>query len=390
MANLNNISLIKHNGSEIILAKLNGAIVYEKDKNQYYIEYTVDNTSTSSLDSYISPDNFGLPRIYSDESIYSFKYDKVEITLLDGTITDDVTTTCDQISKVKLWYPENTIAVKFCFEFLDYNTPLVKQINYINTNNITNMIDMFLCNTSITSINTSNWDTSKITNMRRMFGTCYSLTTLDLSGFDTSNVTDMNYMFADCESLTTVGNVSNWNTSKVTDMSYMFANCKSLTDLNVSNWNTNNVTSMAYMFQNCSSLANLDVSNWDTSSIANTSQMFRGCSNLTELDLSSWNTSNVTSMTSMFSDCTSLTSLNLSNFDLAKTSVTGRMNIFRDCTSLHTLRLDNCSNTTINRIIASSNFPKGEIANTQRVIYCKEANAADLTAPDGWRFEYID
>ena len=388
--NLNNVNLIKHNGSEIALIKLNGSILYKKDKdtNQYYIEYTVDNTITSSLSLYESPNNYGLPRIYSDEYIYSFQYDKVEITLLDGTITDDVTTTCDHISKVKLWYPENTMAVKFCFESIDETNPFVKQINYINTDNLTDMVDMFVLNNSVTSINASNWDTRKITDMSRMFGGCESLMSVDVSNFDTSNVTTIEYMFSGCKLLEAL-DVSKWNTGKVTIMNNLFQGCSSLTSLDLSNWNTNNVTIMGYMFRDCNSLIDLDVSKWNTDKVTNMVYLFNGCSSLTELDLSNWNTSNVTSMTTMFGGCSSLTSLNLSNFDLVNTSVTGRINIFNNCTSLHTLRLDNCSNDTINKLLKSK-FPTGTIEGITRRIYCKEANTDGLTAPDGWVFEYID
>ena len=389
--NLNNVNLIKlGNDSEIALIKLNGSILYKKDKdtNQYYIEYTVDNTITSSLSLYESPDNYGLPRIYSDEYIYSFQYDKVEITLLDGTITDDVTTTCDHISKVKLWYPENTMAVKFCLESLDETNPFVKQINYINTNNLTDMAGMFMLNNSVISINASNWDTSKITDMSRMFGGCWSLTSVDVSNFDTSNVTIMEYMFAECELLETL-DVSKWNIGKVTIMNNLFQGCSSLTSLDLSNWNTSNVTIMGNMFRDCNSLIDLDVSKWNTDKVTNISAMFSGCNSLTELDLSSWNTSNVTSMSSMFSGCSSLTSLNLSNFDLVNTSVTGRMNIFNGCNNLQDLYLNNCSNDTINKLLKSK-FPTGTIEGITRRIYCKEANTDGLTAPDGWVFEYID
>jgi hypothetical protein len=64
--------------------------------------------------------------------------------------------------------------------------------------------------------------------------------------------------------------------------------------------------------------------------------------------------------------------------------------MFSGCSKLHTLRLDNCSNDTINKIITSSGFPIKTIEGVTRKIYCKEENAAGLTAPTNWIFEYID
>jgi hypothetical protein len=60
------------------------------------------------------------------------------------------------------------------------------------------------------------------------------------------------------------------------------------------------------------------------------------------------------------------------------------------CSKLHTLRLDNCNNDTINKIITSSGLSTGTIKGVTRKIYCKEENAAGLTAPTNWIFEYID
>ena len=52
-------------------------------------------------------------------------------------------------------------------------------------------------------------NTENVTNMGCMFDDCRYLTTLDVSNFDTKNVTNMGYMFAGCTSLTTL-DVSNF------------------------------------------------------------------------------------------------------------------------------------------------------------------------------------
>ena len=184
-----------------------------------------------------------------------------------------------------------------------------------------------------------------------------------------------------------IPDLSTWDTSKVIDMSYMFYNCKAIT-LDLNNWNTSNVTNMNGIFDLCTNLTSLGLSNWDVSNVTNMVSMFQHCRNLTSLDLSNFNTSNVTDMSSMFYSCSKLTSLDLSNFDMSNVTSTDWM--FYSCSSLHTLRLDNCNNDTINKIITSSSFSTGTIEGVTRKIYCKEANAAGLTAPTNWVFEYID
>ena len=156
--------------------------------------------------------------------------------------------------------------------------------------------------------------TENVTNMSEMFSNCWALTTLDLSNFDTKNVTDMSYMFSNCFALTTL-NVSNFDTQNVTDMSNMFGSCYELTTLDVSNFDTQNVTNMGGMFRGCGALKTLDVSHFDTQNVTNMSEMFMGCSALTTLDISSFDTKNVTDMSNMFWGCAALTTLDVSNFD---------------------------------------------------------------------------
>ena len=60
-----------------------------------------------------------------------------------------------------------------------------------------------------------------------MFSGCWSLTNINLSNFNTNNVTNMSDMFRECSSLTNI-NLSNFNTNNVTNMWGMFYECKKL------------------------------------------------------------------------------------------------------------------------------------------------------------------
>ena len=212
------------------------------------------------------------------------------------------------------------------------------------------------------SLDLSTLDTSKATNMSNMFNYCRKLTSLDLSSFDTNNVTDMSYMFRDSNVLSTI-NLSSFNTSNVTNMLGMFSYCSELTEVDVSGFDTSNVTEMRNMFNNCQKLGSLDLSNFDTSK--------------------------VTSIGTMFYLCYELQSVDLSNFNLENLKYSAEY-MFNGCNKLHTIRLDNCSNDTINRIITSYGFPTNAIEGVTRKIYCKEENAAGLTPPTNWVFEFVD
>ena len=102
------------------------------------------------------------------------------------------------------------------------NLTTIEGIEYLNTENVTNMGWMFSNCEALTILDVSNFDTKNVTNMRCMFSICFALTTLDVSNFDTQNVTNMSNMFSDCSALTTL-DLSNFDTKNVTNMSWMFS-----------------------------------------------------------------------------------------------------------------------------------------------------------------------
>ena len=255
-----------------------------------------------------------------------------------------------------------------CREWFNGCTDLttIEGIEYLNTENVTDMSGMFWGCAALTTLDVSHFDTQNVTNMYYMFSDCSALTTLDVSNFNTQNVTYMSGMFSDCRALTTL-NVSNFNTQNVTDMSGMFYDCRALTTLDVSNFNTQNVTNMYYMFFNCSAITTLDIANFDTKNVTDMSYMFNNCSALKTLDVSNFDTKNVTDMNYMFSGCKALTTLDVSNFDTQ--NVTSMSNMFNNCSALTTLDVSNfdtknvtnmgwmfCNNYALTTIYASDKF----------------------------------
>ena len=223
-----------------------------------------------------------------------------------------------------------------CYRWFDGCDELttIEGIEYLNTENVTNMSEMFYNCSALTTLDVSNFDTKNVTNMSSMFYDCSALTTLDVSNFDTQNVTDMSYMFAVCEAFTTL-DLSNFDTKNVTDMSCMFYDCSALTTLDIANFDTKNVTNMKGMFTNCSALTTLDLSSFDTQNVTDMNSMFWRCSALTTLDVSNFDTQNVTNMSGMFAVCEALTTLDLSNFDTQ--NVKDMSGMFYGCKALTTI-----------------------------------------------------
>ena len=214
------------------------------------------------------------------------------------------------------------------------NLTEIKGIEYLNTENVTNMGFMFNSCKVLTSLNLSNFNTEKVTDMQGMFGECSDLTSLNLSNFNTEKVTNMRQMFYNCSDLTSL-NLSNFNTEKVMYMSNMFYNCNKLTSLDLTSFNTAEVTKMDNMFKSCTDLTSLDLSNFNTAKVTDMNYMFYNCNALTSLDITSFNTAEVTDMSNMFRLCNKLTSLDLSNFNTAKVENMGWM--FKSCYALTSL-----------------------------------------------------
>ena len=165
----------------------------------------------------------------------------------------------------------------------------------------------FCAFTQLTTIKgIENLNTENVTNMRDMFNTCKGLENLDLSSFNTAKVEDMGYMFSGSYGLTSL-DLSSFNTAKVEDMSCMFSGCYGLASLDLSSFNTAEVTNMSAMFGNCSALTSLDVSSFNTVKVTNMSAMFSDCSSLNKIYVSDdFSTDKVSSSDGMFYGCTSL------------------------------------------------------------------------------------
>ena len=279
------------------------------------------------------------------------------------------------------------------------NLETITDLNYLNTEKVTNMYSMFYNCSKLTSLDVTKFNTANVTDMSYMFYNCSSLTSLDVTHFNTAKVTDMSYMFRGCSSLTSL-DVTHFNTANVTDMSNMFSSCSSLTSLDVTHFNTANVADMNGMFSSCSKLTSLDVTNFNTAKVTNMSYMFTNSVALTSLDVTNFNTANVTNMERMFLECSALLSLDVRNFNTA--NVTDMSYMFANCVALTSLYLTNFNTEKVTymdsmfsrckaltTIYASSKFVTTQVSNSSSMFYnCeklkgevvwKKYNATDKT-----------
>jgi surface protein len=326
------------------------------------------------------------------------------------------------------------------------NLSKINGIENLDTSKVTNMSQMFNYDAKLITLDLSNWNTSKVTNMGYMFNYCSNLEEVDLRNFNISNTTNVSGMFGGCYELRTLrlDNCNNATISKIVNsaalptmnlgdgtmrkiyckqenitgltapkswvfVDYMtgeeivpempeepdvslyvpgeFSNKSDITEVRTMVNDTH--TSLGSMFNSCINLASIiGIEDWDTSNVTDMSYMFNYCAKLITLDLSNFDTSKVTDMSFMFNSCTNLEEVDLRNFDM--TNTTNAKGMFSTCYELRTLRLDNCSNATINKIITSNYIQTGTVNGTTRKIYCKEANASGLTAPNGWEFIFVE
>ena len=232
-----------------------------------------------------------------------------------------------------------------CAWFQDFiKLKQIEGIENLNTENVTDMSDMFRFCSSLTSLDVTHFNTGNVTSMADMFSSCPRLAELDVTHFNTANVKDMSDMFASCSGLISL-DVTHFNTANVKDMSNMFYGCSGLISLDVTNFNTANVTSMRNMFASCSGLISLDVTHFNTANVKDMSNMFYGCSGLISLDVTNFNTANVTDMSNMFCGCSGLISLDVTNFNTA--NVTSMSGMFYGCSGLISLDVTNFNTANV-------------------------------------------
>ena len=200
-----------------------------------------------------------------ENTTLTFYYDTQRSTR-EGTTYD-----LNEGSDDPIWYTDGTnpsvTQVAFDASFADARPTSTKEwfkdmseiqsisgLEYLNTENVTDMSSMFYGCSSITSLDLSHFNTAKVKNMGGLFRDCSGLKSVNLSGFITASVSYMNQMFYGCSNLTSL-DLSSFNTRVVVFSNGMFMNCNNLVTIYASDeWSTQYTMAHSGMFTGCTSL----------------------------------------------------------------------------------------------------------------------------------------
>ena len=132
----------------------------------------------------------------------------------------------------------------------------------------------------LTSIDTTEIDTTNSSDLKRMFGGCAKLTSLDVSHFNTANAKSMYWMFRKTEKLTEI-DIRNFDTSNVESMYGMFITSGVKTLYLGENFNTSKVKQFNRMFDSAASLTTIYAyHDFQTNSKVSDSSMFTNAKKL--------------------------------------------------------------------------------------------------------------
>ena len=265
---------------------------YNASSNKYHVNFGWSGMYNSffALDAFIVYDNYSAggytfnlnqmmfigvypdnqePEAYAcytpENTTLTFYYDKQRSTR-EGTTYD-----LNEGSDAPIWYTDGTnpsvTQVAFDASFADARPTSTKDwfrdmseiqsisgLEYLNTENVTDMTSMFYGCSGITSLDLRHFNTAKVKNMGGLFRDCSGLKSVNLSRFITASVTIMNQMFYGCSNLTSL-DLSSFNTRVVIFSTGMFMNCNNLITIYASDeWSTQYTMAHSGMFTGCTSL----------------------------------------------------------------------------------------------------------------------------------------
>jgi surface protein len=302
----------------------------------------------------------------------------------------------DKIKKVVFDASFANARPKSCYWWFGecYKLIAIEGIEYLNTENVTDMSSMFQSCSHSYPLDLTSFNTANVTDMSSMFKYC-DITSLDLTSFNTANVTDMSSMFEHCRNLKSIFVSDKFVTDQITNGDKMFNDCTNLRGYNDSKIDHNyaNCSQPGYfdpgfeyaMFDNATETLTFSYKGfkpvtyyyvlfegrakpaWSSlvdkikkvvfdASFANARPKscywwFGECLNLTRIEgMENLNTEMVTTMEGMFYQCEALTSLDVTNFNTAK--VTDMSLMFSSCTKLSSLNLYNFNTENVTNMLA--------------------------------------
>ena len=288
----------------------------------------------------------------------------------------------DKIKKVVFDVSFANARPKSCYWWFGecYKLKAIEGIEYLNTENVTDMSSMFQSCSHSYPLDLTSFNTANVTDMSSMFEHCSYLKSIFVSDkFVTDQITNGDKMFNDCTNLRGYNdskidhNYANCSKTGYLDPGFGYAMFDNATEtLTFSYKGFKPVTyyyvlfegrakpewyskkdkikkvvfdasfanarpkSCYWWFGECLNLTRIEgMENLNTEMVTTMAGMFYQCEALTSLDVTNFNTANVTDMSLMFSSCTKLSSLNLYNFNTE--NVTNMLAMFSSCKNLATI-----------------------------------------------------
>ena len=194
-------------------------------KLNVYTEFVEETGTLTYYYDFLRSERTGITEVYDpvthpDAVRFTGYYNKVKKVVIDPSMKDAPMTSFNGM------FYGGTNPQTWVFQKLSKLTT-IEGLENLNTENVTDMSNMFCMCSSLTSLDLSSFNTSRVTKTVAMFQSCEKLETVDVSSFDISKVTDMGQMFNYCPKLTTIYCNDDWSTSTAAS-DYMFSGCTSL------------------------------------------------------------------------------------------------------------------------------------------------------------------
>lgn len=199
----------------------------------------------------------------------------IELSMFDVSNTKDISSilyACRSLTDVRGLETWNTSNVESMSNaFAGVKGDFASDISAWDTSKVKDMGWMFWGCTGITNLDLSRWSTASLTNNTNAFYQCSAIQTLKLpANFVKSSMTTIGQMFWECRSITTIDS-SDWDTSKLNNLTGLFYNCESLQKVvGIESWNTSSVTEMVDTFHNCYSIV-ADLRTWNVANVVSNS-----------------------------------------------------------------------------------------------------------------------
>ena len=224
--------------AQVDTAEVSGALTYTL--NGVYGEHSITATfvnDTNEPYAVLSEGNTILTFYYDKQKEESDAIELYSLSTLDSEVKQTITTVvftpsfadCTTITSTSGWFNPCT------------NLETITGIEYLKTDNVTDMSQMFMNCRKLTSLDVTGFNTESVKRMGSMFNSCTSLISLDLSNFVVNQVTDMSMMFSGCYGLTTL-DLRSFNTLSLQYTDYMFQGSNHLRTIYVDyGWTVSNV-----------------------------------------------------------------------------------------------------------------------------------------------------